>query len=172
MRDEDLSTSSPLVPDGSSGFILFRFDIHGTLTADQSTYSAERALVGMSLNNGPVFGILTAVVGRAQNPLINSSTAAPAGFTFGPSSLSGSATFDSFLFPIVFGAPTQLKVGLLAEQLGTGSADFGATVSHILLFDGNQNPIGELPGSQAPEPASIGLGCIGAVCLVLRRLFA
>jgi hypothetical protein len=142
-----LSLSSPNVVDGSHGFIKYQFTVHGTLTTGAGP-NQEAALLFLSYNGGAseqLFHGLSSSNGGTATATINNSGTPPAGYTFPPSGLSGSASFDSSLYPLIFGTPASVQVGLLAEVLGSGDADFASTaeLTGIFVYDSNGAPIAD-----------------------------
>jgi hypothetical protein len=182
---DTLTLNSPNVVNGNSGFIAFRFTIDGSLTAGSGP-SHEGALLSVSSGNSAADLIYQAATFNSGNVTMNSingSSTAPAGYTFTPTGLFGSADFQTALFPLTFGTSAPLKVGLLAEALGTGDASFASTarLTGIFVYDSQGNPVqifsissesgtrygaGGVETAATPEPFTmllVGLGLLGMV---------
>lgn len=142
---DTLALSSPNVVNSGNGFIRYEFTVHGSLTTGSGP-NREAALLFLSYNNGGIdhfFQAASTSNGGPASDSINGSSTAPAGYTFTANGLSGSAAFDSGLYPLVFGSPESVEVGLLAEVIGSGSASFSTTaeLTGIFVYDANGDPI-------------------------------
>jgi hypothetical protein len=183
---DTLTFTSPNVVNGGSGFVRYLFTVHGTLTTGSGP-NEEESVLSLAYNGGAgeqLFRGLSFSNGGAATSTINNDGTPPPGFVFTSTGLSGSAAFESGFYPLIFGAPASLEVGLLAEVLGTGDAAFSSTarLTGILVFDSNGNPIdnfaissesGTIYGaggvnSAVPEPNSLALTLFGGVALFIR----
>ena len=153
---DTLTPSSPLVPNGSLGFIRYVFHFSGAastpkplLPFEPGTASAE---LSIQHNGGSPFPLVRVSSTRGSNGFIISRDGNTAGFVPGLGSIAGAGTFTSaipvFGFPqdvaIIWGAPIDFRAGLLAYVGGDGVADFlttSAQLVDVLLFDANHNPV-------------------------------
>ncbi len=134
---------SPSVPDGASGYVRFGATVAGSLFSDQpGTADVE---VNYQQDAGPIYRMMRAQV----DPRLGGSFMTPtaAGFTLTPTSVSGSDVFNTVVLPIVFGAPFDFTLGLLASSVpvngGPIPADFtmGAQLTRIEAFDSGGQPV-------------------------------
>ena len=134
---------------------------------------------------------MNATVRRGELGKINNS-APPAGWTTSAGTLSGASTFFSLDYPIVWGTPWQLEVGLLTWAYGRSDANFGAAkVTGVQLFDASHSAVtafsltsqsgtnylnadAPVPNTAVPEPSSVVLLMLGlaAVAAVRARRIA
>lgn len=155
-----VTTLPPFITIPSNGFVRYTFDVHGSLTARTAQIPFDPSDTGanLSFEHDPgtgslgVFPVVRFQAGAGAPGFIISLDGNTAGFTPGPSSISGAGTFTSAVplgfggvadFPIKFGTPFSMKAGLLASVGGDGDASFigTATLTRIDLFDANHNPL-------------------------------
>ncbi len=168
--------SSVAIPNLSAGFVRYRFEIDGTLSAlgaQASFYFGEaHAALMIQQQGGPIYQVFAAHVVRGSVPTV------PSGFSGGLGTLSGSGTFESPMLPITWGQAFEFKAGLLAVAYGEADAAFYNSVklAGIELFDANGAPVSNFSltaqsgTNYVPEPESLALVAAAALCLgALRR---
>lgn len=174
---DTLTATSPLVATLSAGFVRYQFSVDGSLQSlgvPEPNYFGETYMVlDMQHQGGPVFQVLNATVRRGGTGTISNGPP-PVGWTTGTGSLSGGSTFLSLEFPINWGQPWDLKVGLLAWAYGTADSNFLSTarLSGVSLFDANRQPVTAFSLSAAsgtdylaspvPEPKTWALWLLGS----------
>jgi hypothetical protein len=179
--NDTLTATSPFLANGSAAYVQYLFAVSGNLSAlgapGPSLFGSTWGQVSLTMNNGPVFGVVTAAVNRGGLGTVNS--ALPAGWSTSTGALSGSSTFNSALMPVTVGTPWQLRVGLLGWAYGTADTSFfNASLIGIQLFDSQQQPVQQFSltsesGIQyVPEPSTALLLSAGIVGLAVRRLAA
>lgn len=103
-----LNASSPFVAVASAGFVRYTFVVDGTLSALGAAapffFGETYAEFDISHNGAATQGIMNATVRRGSLPTIRNSPP-PAGWTTSTGALSGTSTFLSLDFPIVWGTP-------------------------------------------------------------------
>ncbi|MEP6835720.1 MAG: PEP-CTERM sorting domain-containing protein [Gemmatimonas sp.] len=186
-----LNATSPFVAAASAGFVRYRFSVDGSLSALGASapffFGETYTELDISHNGGLSLGVMNATVRRGELGKI-SNQSPPVGWTTGVGTLIGASTFFSLDFPIVWGTPWQLEVGLLTWADGRSDANFlnTAKITGVELFDAAHAPITSFnltaqsgidylnvgaptpPSTTVPEPDSVallllGIAVIGAV---------
>ncbi|PZP29037.1 MAG: hypothetical protein DI603_17630 [Roseateles depolymerans] len=184
---DNLTLSSPLVVPFSAGFVGYRFEFSGSLAATGTPmpYYFGEALAQLAFQHegGPIYGIAQAYTRRGELGTATSVGHPLPGWTGAVGSVSGGGfvdTLDILLpFPIVFGQPWELTLGLAARAYGESAAEFLSTARFVGLdvFDAQGNRITDFTLTSAsgtdylapvPEPASAvlllaGIGLAGAM---------
>ena len=179
---DTLTATSPLVAAASAGFVSYQFSVDGSLSAlgaPEAFYFGETYMVlDLQHQGGPTYQVLNATVRRGGIGTI-SNRPPPAGWTTSQGSLSGGSTFFARDFPMVWGQPWDLKVGLVAWAYGTADSNFLSTarLTGVLLYDANRNLVSQFSLSAAsgtdyvtavPEPQTWALWLLGLAGLGVR----
>lgn len=161
---DTLTVNSPLVASHDNGFVRYVFKLDGSLSARPNPVAFQSGFASVGLNyshaNGPVFGVARLSAAGGSLGVFNAPDSDPSTWTFGVSSVSGSGLFGSTLTtfqglvlnqPIQFGVPWDLKVGLLAQTIGTGDASFlsSAKIADIQFFSAAGQRINDFSLSSA-----------------------
>ena len=178
---DTLTATSPLVANLSAGFVRYQFSVDGNLQAlgvPEAFYFGETYMtLDMQHQGGPTFQVLNATVRRGGLGTI-SNRPLPTGWTTSTGSLSGGSTFMSLEFPINWGQPWDIKVGLMAWAYGTADSNFLSTarLTGVSLFDASRQPITNFSLSAAsgtdylaavvPEPQTWALWLVGLTAVV------
>lgn len=181
--EDTLTATSPLVANGSAGFMRYQFSVDGSLQSlgvPEPGYFGETYMVlDVQHQGGPVFQVLNATVRRGGSGTI-SNRPPPAGWVTSTGSLSGGSTFLSVEFPMTWGQAWNVKVGLLAWAYGSADSNFLSTarLSGVSLFDGFHQPVNtfglsaasgtDYLASPVPEPKIWALWLMGLTTMVWR----
>lgn len=180
---DTLTASSPLVSALSAGFVSYRFSVDGQLNvpgAPEPYYFGETYMVlDVNHQGGPTYEVMNAHTRRGGVSTI-SNQAPPAGWTTAPGLLSGGSTFEVKDFPMVWGQPWDVSVGLLAWAYGSADADFLSTakLTGVTLYDAHHVEVtqfsliaasGTAYVGAVPEPASWALLAAGLGAVAWRR---
>ncbi len=180
---DTLTASSPLVAAASAGFVSYQFSVDGRLTAlgaPEAFYFGETYMaLDLQHQGGPTYEVLNAHVRRGGIGTL-SNRPPPAGWSTSEGSLIGGSTVFARDFPIVWGQPWDLKLGLVAWAYGTADSDFLSTarLTGLTLYDANHTLVsdfnlsaasGTLYASAVPEvPMGLlwlfGLAGVGWTC--------
>jgi len=187
---DTLSLSSPQVVPASAGYVGYRFQFSGSLAATGTPapyfFGEALALLAFQHDGGPVYFAAQAYARRGEMGTATAAAGPLPGWTGGVGTVSGGGTVDTldFLlpFPVVFGQPWELTLGLAARAYGESAAEFMSTARFVGLdvFDAQGHRITDFTltsGSgtdylaAVPEPASmlLMLGGLGLVGGVVRR---
>ncbi len=185
---DTLTLSSPLVVPASTGYVGYRFEIDGSLTASgtpASYYFGETlASLVYQQGSGPVYEAAHFYTRRGEPGSATAVGVPISGWTSATGSISGAGSVNTLdvlsPFPITFGTPWELTVGLAVRAIGEAAADFGSTAKLVGLdvFDAQGHRITEFTLTSAsgtdyisgvPEPASGLLLLAGAAALAARR---
>jgi len=190
---DTLTLSSPQVVPASAGYVGYRFEFSGSLAATGTPvpYYFGEALAQLAFQHdgGPVYGAASAYVRRGVVGTTNAFGNPMPGWVGGVGTVSGAGTVNTMdvllPFPVVFGQPWELKLGLAARAYGESSAEFMSTARFVGLdvFDAQGHRVTDFTltsGSgtdylaAVPEPASMlmvlaGVGLVGGVAARRRR---
>ena len=188
---DTLSATSPFVTPSAPGFVRYVFALDGSLSAGAAQNGSTSVQLNLRQATGPVYGL-----GRLGAPgqgvgTFSAIDSDPSGWTLGFGSVSGAGLFGTtnhvpFFgdvdLPMVWGAPWEVQVGLLAMTGRTGDASFMSTAKlvDIQLFDGAHQRITDftlsaasgtdyLSASAVPEPQTWALLALGLVPVLRRR---
>lgn len=150
----------PFITIPSVGFVRYVFEVKGSLSTQTIAIPFDPAdvIATLGVQHDPGTGSLGTYplvsfhAAPGVNGTISSLDGNTAGFTPGPSSISGDGTFTSALplpfggfsdFSITFGTPFSVKAGLMASVYGNGDSSFLGTaiLTRVDLFDANHNPL-------------------------------
>lgn len=188
MTDE-LTLTSPQVVPASAGYVGYRFQIDGSLTAAGAPmpYYFGETLASLVLQHrgGPIYEAAHFYTRRGEPGSATSVGVPLSGWTGGTGSVAGSGalnTMDTWLgvFPIVFGTSWEMTLGLAVRAYGESAADFGSTARLIGVdvFDAAGQRITDFTLTSAsgtdytvaiPEPATGLLLLAGVGVLALGR---
>jgi len=176
---DTLIASSPLVAATSAGFVSYQFSVDGSLTAlgaPEAFYFGETYMaLDLQHQGGPTYELMNATVRRGGIGTI-SNRPLPAGWTTSEGSLIGGSTVYARDFPMVWGQPWDVEVGLVAWAYGTADSNFLSTakLTGLTLYDENHNLVSEFSLSAVsgtnyvnavPEPQTWALWLLGLTLL-------
>lgn len=138
---DTLTLSSPQVALTSPGFVAYRFEFDGSLTAlgAPAPFYFGEALASLAFqhNGGPVYSAAQAYARRGELGTATSGGVFLSGWAGSVGSVSGSGRVSTlgFLapFPVVFGQAWDLKLGLAVRAYGESSGEFMSTARLVGL---------------------------------------
>jgi hypothetical protein len=193
---DGLTITSALHPNGTPGSVAFEFSVDGSVDATNGGFDPgfaqllghADALLGIEVNSALdiVFEDDVTLEGP-QAPFTDppnlagfTATAGATGWTLAGAATVSNATLP---FPITFGTPFTLTIGLLAEAypqtesaaMGVANVDFSETASltKVLVYDGEGMPVARFgvtsdSGTEyAPEPAATTAASVALAVLSL-----
>ncbi|RZL35125.1 MAG: PEP-CTERM sorting domain-containing protein [Rubrivivax sp.] len=186
--NDTLTASSPMVSALSAGFVSYRFAVDGRLDVPGTPapyYFGETYFVlDVQHQGGPVYEVMNAHTRRGGVSTISNGPPG-AGWTTGPGLLDGAGSFEIKDFPMVWGQPWEVSVGLLSWAYGSADANFLSTakLTGLTLYDAHHVEVTTFSLSAAsgtaylapvPEPAAaallaLGLGALGWLQRAGRR---
>lgn len=185
---DTLTLTSPLVVPASTGYVGYRFEIDGSLSASgtPAAYYFGETLASLvyQMDGGPVYEAAHFYTRRGEPGSATELGQPLSGWTSATGSISGAGSVNTLdvlsPFPIVFGTPWELTVGLAVHAYGESVADFGSTAKlvGIDVFDAQGKRITEFTLTSAsgtayipgvPEPATGLLLLAGVAALAARR---
>lgn len=174
LAHEVFTITSPSIPDGQTGTILFRVTLTGGFSL--SAFSQAGVQLYNRFNAGQNYSLLTSYVFYPTSiPNLSSHDGAGlGGFTLSPGAMNGSGEVASGATSIVFGTPFDYRLGLLAYAVNAHSSivdshfdalitgvevrnSGGQIVSDFVVTSGSGTPYGP-GGSAAVEDLAQGRG--------------
>jgi hypothetical protein len=189
--DDVLTITSPHIASLTNGFVRYIFDFHGSLstpgTPEPFNPGHAGAMLSIRHQGDAALRLVQAASDKGATAIVAGLDEVSGSWIIGTGSLSGSGTYGStnhgtfvdFDLPVQFGVPLRLQAGLQVWALGTGNADFSstATLTDVLVFDAEHNPVSEFAISSesgtsyaaTPEPSTVVLTLVGLAALALLR---
>lgn len=180
---DSLTVTSPLVPDGETGFITYQWSVSGSaeLVHGESQASSGRVALHYEQTGSPIMNLVTAQLQAGGGQILLAPNQSTAGLMLSDTKLSGIGTFETVPQPFTAGAEFDVRFGLFAAALprgGSANISFDAKLTGIKISNAAGTALAvfqirsasgtfyDASGTQrVPEPQSF--VCTILICLVL-----